>query len=83
MLESLLKADKTAAYGNIPRNAEQTFALDALMNDDIRVVTVSGKAGTGKTFPALAAALNLRNWPAIFLRSAIPVSALQAPSSFC
>ncbi|MBL8027503.1 MAG: PhoH family protein [Fibrobacteres bacterium] len=49
--------DRINAYGIKPRNAEQAFALDALMNPAIKLVTMSGKAGTGKTLIALAAAL--------------------------
>jgi PhoH-like ATPase len=37
-----------------PRNIEQKFAFDALMNDDVKLVTLSGKAGTGKTLLAVA-----------------------------
>ena len=40
-----------------PRNKEQYYALDALLNDDIKIVTITGKAGTGKTLLAVAAAL--------------------------
>lgn len=40
-----------------PRNREQYYAMDALLNDDIRIVTLIGKAGTGKTLLAVAAAL--------------------------
>ena len=40
-----------------PRNAEQSFAFDALFNDDILFVSLVGKAGTGKTLLALAAGL--------------------------
>jgi len=54
------RVDKVPAYGIIPRNAEQTFALDALMDDAIQLVTITGKAGTGKTLLALAAALETR-----------------------
>jgi PhoH-like ATPase len=58
-----------------PRNVEQMFALHALMNESIRLVTVSGKAGTGKTLLALAAALEQKdNYKQIFL--ARPVVAL-------
>ena len=39
----------------IPRNREQRFAMDALLNDRIKLVTLSGKAGTGKTLLAIAA----------------------------
>jgi len=59
---SIRRVDKLAAYGITPRNAEQTFALNALMNPDIQLVTVSGKAGTGKTLLALAAALEKRKF---------------------
>jgi PhoH-like ATPase len=40
-----------------PRNKEQSFALDLLMDDSVKLVTVVGKAGTGKTLLALAAGL--------------------------
>lgn len=40
-----------------PRNREQRFALDMLLNDDIQLATIIGKAGTGKTLLALAAGL--------------------------
>lgn len=40
-----------------PRNREQIFAMDALLNDDIQLVTLVGKAGTGKTLLAVAASL--------------------------
>ncbi len=40
-----------------PRNLEQHFALDLLLDDDVRLVTLVGKAGTGKTLLALAAGL--------------------------
>lgn len=42
-----------------PRNREQRFALDALLDPDIRLVTLAGKAGTGKTLVAIAAGLEL------------------------
>jgi PhoH-like ATPase len=40
-----------------PRNKEQLFALDALLDDSINLVTLVGKAGTGKTIMAIAAGL--------------------------
>ena len=49
--------DKVPAFGITPRNSEQTFAIDALLNDRISLVSISGKAGTGKTLLALASAL--------------------------
>ncbi len=58
-----------------PRNAEQLFALHALMNENVQLVTVSGKAGTGKTLLALAAALETKDrFQQIFL--ARPIVAL-------
>ena len=45
------------AYGISPRNDEQKFALDACLNRDIQLVSLTGGAGTGKTLLALAAAL--------------------------
>ena len=44
-------------WGVHPRNREQHFALDALMNDDLMFVSLLGKAGTGKTLLALAVGL--------------------------
>ena len=40
-----------------PKNREQMFAMDALLDDDIQLVTLVGKAGTGKTLLAVAASL--------------------------
>ena len=51
------KVKKFRASGITPRNAEQSFAMDALMRPDIQLITITGKAGTGKTLMALAAAL--------------------------
>ena len=48
---------KREAYGIRPRNEEQKFALDACLNPEIRLVSLTGGAGTGKTLIALAAAL--------------------------
>lgn len=44
-------------WGIHPRNVEQSFALDCLLNDEILFVSLVGKAGTGKTLLALAAGL--------------------------
>jgi PhoH-like ATPase len=51
------KVEKLNTFGIFPKNSEQAFALDALMNPEISLVAISGKAGTGKTLLALAAAL--------------------------
>ncbi len=53
----LEKVEKRLAYGIKPRNAEQTFALHAVMSEKIKLVTIQGTAGTGKTLLALAGAL--------------------------
>ena len=58
--ESFHGLRKISAYGIKPRNSEQTFALRALLDDDVKLVTLAGKAGTGKTLLALAAALETR-----------------------
>ncbi len=74
--ENFRKVDKNIIYGIKPRNAEQTFAVDALTNLNIPLVTLTGKAGTGKTLLALASALNVRkNYRQIFIaRPIIPLS---------
>jgi PhoH-like ATPase len=53
--------EKHYAYHIKPRNAEQTFAMDALLRDDIQLIALTGPAGTGKTLLALAAALEQSN----------------------
>ncbi len=55
------RVKKESVYGITPRNAEQSFAVHALLNKDVKLVTISGKAGTGKTLLALAAALETRS----------------------
>jgi len=55
----VLRVEKKPAYGIKPRNAEQTFSLSVLMDPDIQLVALTGKAGTGKTLLALAAAIEL------------------------
>lgn len=44
-------------WGLHPKNVEQSFALDLLLNDDVQLVSLVGKAGTGKTLLAIAAGL--------------------------
>ncbi|MBP5318576.1 MAG: PhoH family protein [Paludibacteraceae bacterium] len=56
-IESVVKVPKGKAFGIEGRNSEQAFALDALLDDNIKLVCITGKAGTGKTLLALAAAL--------------------------
>lgn len=69
------RVEKTRTYGIDPRNAEQTFALDALSRPEIQLVALTGKAGTGKTLLALASALHQRKlYTQIFLaRPIIPL----------
>ncbi len=70
------RVEKMTAYGIEPRNAEQTFALDALLRKEVQLVALTGKAGTGKTLLALAAALHQRrDYKQIFLaRPIIPLA---------
>lgn len=74
--EILRKVDKISVYGITPRNAEQTFAVDALVNPAIQLVSMTGKAGTGKTLLALASALAVKkHYRQIFIaRPIVPLS---------
>jgi len=67
---------KDSAYGIRPRNAEQAFALHAVLNPDISLVSIQGIAGTGKTLIALAGALEQKSkFRQIFLaRPIVPLS---------
>jgi PhoH-like ATPase len=53
----VLRVPREGVMGIKPRNREQNFVLDLLLDDSIRLVSVMGKAGTGKTLLALAAGL--------------------------
>lgn len=55
--ESVEKIKKSKNFGIEPRNAEQSFAFEVLNDPEIKLVAVTGKAGTGKTLLALASAL--------------------------
>jgi len=70
------RIEKQRIYGIEPRNAEQTFALEALLRPEIQLVSLTGKAGTGKTLLALAAALHQENhFNQIFLaRPIVPLA---------
>ena len=59
--QMIQRVDKQRCYGIEPRNAEQAFAIDALLRPELALVAMSGKAGTGKTLLALAAALQQEN----------------------
>jgi len=54
----IIRKEKEGVWGLRPRNMEQTFLMDLLLNDSIRLVTIVGKAGTGKTLMAIAAGLH-------------------------
>lgn len=53
----IVKVEKQTLFGILPRNAEQAFAFEVLTDPQIHLVALTGKAGTGKTLLALAAAL--------------------------
>ncbi len=55
--QKIVKVDKEPNFGISPRNAEQAFAFGILNDPDIKLVGITGKAGTGKTLLALASAL--------------------------
>jgi len=52
-----VRTPKDGVMGIRPRNQEQSFALELLLDDTVRLVTLVGKAGTGKTLLALAAGM--------------------------
>jgi PhoH-like ATPase len=52
-----IKKLREGVWGIKPRNKEQHYALDLLLNDEVKLVTLVGKAGTGKTLLAIAAGL--------------------------
>ena len=58
--ETVERVEKQTVYGVTPRNAEQAFAVHALLKPEIKLVTLQGQAGTGKTLLALACALEQR-----------------------
>ncbi|MEM9673802.1 MAG: PhoH family protein, partial [Bacteroidota bacterium] len=74
--QKMEKVEKRTAYGIRPKNAEQTFALHAITNPDVRLVAIQGVAGTGKTLLALAGALEQRrDFKQIYLaRPIVPLS---------
>jgi len=74
--EQYVKVEKQDCYGIKPRNAEQTFALHAILNPDIGLATLQGVAGTGKTLLALAGAIEQRKRyrQIILARPIVPLS---------
>jgi PhoH-like ATPase len=74
--QSIRRVQPGVCSGVKPKNSEQIFALNAMLNPQIPLVTISGKAGTGKTLLALAAALeSKRFYRQIFIaRPVVPLS---------
>ena len=74
--QAIEKVDKRPVFGVKPRNAEQTFAIHAIMNPEVKLVTIQGVAGTGKTLMTLAGALEQkRDYKQIYLaRPIVPLS---------
>jgi PhoH-like ATPase len=74
--QEIERVDKVYAYGIKPKNAEQAFALHAILNPNVRLVTISGVAGTGKTLLALAGSLEMKNHydQLILARPIVPLS---------
>ncbi len=72
----LERVKKVTAFGINPRNSEQAFALDAILNPEIKLVSLQGVAGTGKTLLSLAGALEQRkDYHQIYLaRPIVPLS---------
>jgi PhoH-like ATPase len=76
LTERIEKIEKHGCFKISPRNAEQVFALHAILNPNVKLVTLQGIAGTGKTLLALAGALEQkRNFKQIFMaRPVVPLS---------
>jgi PhoH-like ATPase len=70
------RIQKEPVYGIKPRNVEQAFAIHAVMNPQVKLVSIQGIAGTGKTLVALAAAMaQKQNFHQIYLaRPIVPLS---------
>lgn len=75
-LDIIERVEKNYTYGIKPKNAEQAFAINALMNPEIKLVVLQGVAGTGKTLLALASALEQSSsfHQIILARPIIPLS---------
>ncbi|WP_219908605.1 PhoH family protein [Nitrosomonas aestuarii] len=62
MSQRIERIQKKSAFRITPRNAEQVFALHAITHPNIKLVTLRGVAGTGKTLLALAGALDQKRY---------------------
>lgn len=76
LTDQVERIEKEYIYGIKPKNAEQAFAFNALMNPHVKLVALQGVAGTGKTLLALASALEqTKNFHQIILaRPIVPLS---------
>lgn len=76
LTDQIQRIEKEFIYGIKPKNAEQAFALHALMNPEVKLVALQGVAGTGKTLLALASALeqNKQFNQTILARPIVPLS---------
>ena len=74
--DTLNRVEKEYTSGIKPKNAEQAFAINALLNNNIKLVALQGVAGTGKTLLALAAAIeqNKLFQQIILARPLVPLS---------
>jgi PhoH-like ATPase len=63
-----LRVPREGSWGVKPRNLEQSFALDLLLDDNVKLVTLVGRAGTGKTLLAVAAGLRKVVFEGIYAR---------------
>jgi len=75
-LKLINRVEKKRIYGIEPRNAEQAFSFDALLRPEISLISLTGKAGTGKTLLALAAAMQQQHmYDQVFLaRPIVPLA---------
>lgn len=76
LMDQIERIEKEFVYGIKPKNAEQAFAFNALLNDNVKLVALQGVAGTGKTLLALASALeqSKRYHQIILARPIVPLS---------
>jgi PhoH-like ATPase len=73
---NIRRVEKQTIAGIKPKNAEQALAIHAIMNPEIKLLTIQGVAGTGKTLLTLAGAIEQkRDYKQIFLsRPVVPLS---------
>jgi PhoH-like ATPase len=76
LTEEMELVEKRPVYGIKPKNAEQAFAIDAILRPEIKLLTITGVAGTGKTLVTLAGALEQKKeFKQIYLaRPIVPLS---------